>query len=500
MLRNFLDDSLSEAHIGIAAGARAHLERFRSFLLSFYATRLGYYPPRDFTPLLCRTMRRDFEALYNLLADDTYTNSEIMPSVAVGGMCTLQLVQSFDKTHKYEPLAHPLPLLPRFKVDSSVWMPWRSRSEKLRPSQRSLAHASLVKASNWTDSIWNNDLVKAYREFEEESVLFSRSADKKEKVSVVDARKVRWILVYAVYQVLRSITDFPTAIHDAEEASYHVAISTKNLPPWKELEITIPRRRQTDLALESPAIIWRDTPGFQNDSGKIEIKPDIDYFALTHQAPDTSYSSSVPSASPMSLPMRSSSVSRALGRSSTLRRSMRIFRQSTPPGISVTRKPVYHEIVVKGYGNGTNLVNFGPETISAAGSLARGPSTASHSGSTSPPESTNSSDTLDDSIKTPTSTTPMYLPFPEPKPPQQKRLSLQALSRSLSVKPTKRPMSTILSYEELVEQQRKSFYPEPHVADDDWTAMQVFMDAPVAGQRDQWEEYGADLGGLTEMM
>src|SRR5262245_31720697 len=92
MLKNFLDDELSDAHLGIPAGTRAHLERFRTFLMSFYSTQQGYYPPQSFDSDMYRSMREDFESLYELLVDNGCT-SDVMPSVAVGGICTIQLVQ-----------------------------------------------------------------------------------------------------------------------------------------------------------------------------------------------------------------------------------------------------------------------------------------------------------------------------------------------------------------------------------------------------------------------
>lgn len=376
MLTSFLDNELSESHLGIPSGARAHLERFRSFLLSYYTTRFGYYPPREFSPSTCSVMRDELEALYKLLVDDTYSATEGMPAVASGGICTLQLVQMFDAKHRYESLDNPLPLLPQFDQNGpSRRMSWRPRVDKLRPDQKLLAHTALIKASNWRESIFRNDLVKAYRKFEEDLVLGTSNADKQEKVSLVDARKVRWILVYATYQVLRSVTDIPSEVFDAGEANYHVAISTKNPPSLSEATVDMANlmERQTDLAVQSsPSIYWADSAGSTGGSGKIEIRPDIDYFALkrgesTSPVENTGRPSARGriSAASSAVPTRSNPVARGLSRNGTIRRSMLIFK---PGPISPTQeatslsRPLHHEIVVQGYGNGLNYVSITPGT------------------------------------------------------------------------------------------------------------------------------------------
>jgi hypothetical protein len=565
-LRNFLDDELSEANLGLPSGARAHLERFRSFLMSYYATRLGYYPPRSFEPSLYMSMRDDFEALYRFLVDGSYSARSGLPSVAVGGICTLQLIQTFDKQCQYEPLEHPLPRLPDFQpANSGHWSGWRPRLEKgkLRSGDRRMAHTSLVRASNWKESIFQNGLVKAYRGFEEDSVLSPNKADKQEKVSVSDARKVRWIVVYAAYQVLRSVTEIPLEVYDNHAAPYHVTVSTENLPPWEEqLEFDRLLRRQTDLALSSspsPRIVWTDSAGVESQSGKIEIKPDIDYFALNRQQEKQQQQHAIPtveSSSPVTIPTRNSSLSQSLSRNSTIRRSMRLFRPSSSPSIrraSSLSRPVYHEIVVHGYGNGTNVVHMDSEVPPVPLLSSESDSAA---GSSSSQASSESDDTLDDSIKTPSPTEPLmntYFPV-ETKPLKTRRDVVSMIaspSLPLPTRSLRRPRSTTVTssnndyssiYEELVEEQRRTFFnddcPAPlHIkskpnlkvstsnndisatrkrhslqprqtSHDDWLAMQAFMDGGKeqvldydeddADVEPAWEQY-ADLGGLTEM-
>lgn len=385
-LRSFLDEELSETNVGIPAGTRAHLERFRSFLLSFYSAKFGYYPPRVFDAGLLNTMADDFDALYELLVDSNYTASDSIPTTAVGGICTEQLVQTFDENNHFEPLPHPLPQLPQVETSTDglrllCKIPFL---EKVAPEQQQITIAALITASNWTEKCFKNDLVQAYRRFEEGMILSPSKADKNEKISLLEARKVRWVLVYATHQVLRRATRKPIEV-DGEDASYHLTASMDCIPPWSSAprESKKSLRIQTDIVAIDESMPKRTIKIQEAPVGRIEIKPDIDYFALTHKSRNPSLSTMSDSPSPTTL-SRSSSFSISLRRNSTIRRSLRVLRRSsmsgsqpstTPPG-----KPLYHEIVVQGYGNGTQTVTVeaDEEGLTMKGNLAgRSDSTAS---------------------------------------------------------------------------------------------------------------------------
>lgn len=392
MLRNFLDDELSETYLGLPHGARAHLDRFRGFLTAYYSASLGYYPPRNFDSDLLRIMREDFEALYELLVDNGYDRSESMPSIAVGGICTLQMVQNFDIAHGRETLAHPLPLLPYVpEKPKPRRMSWSPRADRTRPDSQLLSHTALIKATNWHESFFNNGLVRAYRRFEENSVL-SKRADKPEKVSLVDARKVRWLLVYSVYQVLKSVTDEPAEVHEDLEASYHLAVSPNLLPQWPQKhELGFLLRTQSDMVQGCPSTGPSGAPSPIAEEEKIDIQPDVDYFALTHKQPVTAERDGmVQDVFTASRPLsRSNSLSRALSftRHATVRRSRMLFKttmttSALPQAPNTSPRLGYHEIVVQGYGNGTNEVktNGASQPATSVGSWAsRSDSTASKS-------------------------------------------------------------------------------------------------------------------------
>jgi hypothetical protein len=217
----------------------------------------------------------------------------------------------------------------------------------MKPDPRLVAFASLNKATNRQDqSLYECTLVRAYRGFEKDCVFSPSKADKNEKLSQTDARKVRWILIYSILQTLLSVTRVPEEIRDTQNVPYSLCVLTAGCPPWKtERPLETLLRTQTDqtkedfiATLSKPASMTESTP-----YSPAEIKPDIDYFALTHK-PQHSYSNSAGTTSTTTL--RKATVRRAL---STLG-NMPEMRHPKP------HRATFHEILVHGYGNGTNTV------------------------------------------------------------------------------------------------------------------------------------------------
>ncbi|KAF6812936.1 hypothetical protein CPLU01_14793 [Colletotrichum plurivorum] len=382
MLKTFLEEELSETNLGLSAGGRAHLDRFRAFILSFYTGRLGYYPPLSldsrstiFDPEIFEILRKDFGAVHDLIVDEGFTSSESSPLLAQGGICAVQSVHAFDERCGFKSLKHPLPLLPEVIDDkasrrmSLQWLANTARGDsKLKPDHRLIAHAALIKAMNVRDSdLVDNEFVRAFRKFEEDSVAPHAKVDKGEKISPVDARKVRWILIYAVYQVLRNYTQPPPEVRDTVDADYHLAVSTDRLPPWKNGRGVKPlfqtRVDYTSNAKRSSVADWASqmSPGTSQLSAglispSIIIQPDIDYVAQSRRAETLSRRESV-----CGTP-GTRSRSRSLSRSSPFRRTLSIFRKNDGEITPVSRKVSYCEIVVHGYGNGTNAVTKTPST------------------------------------------------------------------------------------------------------------------------------------------
>lgn len=350
---------------------RAQLDRFRSTLWTFYTAKFGYFPPRDFDAKVIRAMQEDFEALYDLLVDDGAGMPGMMGGNNGGGLCILQIIRVFDSRNSFETRQHPLPLLPSASdVRKTHRLPWLGRGEMEKPANRLLAHTALIKASNWRESCFKNGLVRMYRDFEGRSLQPSTNkVDKSGDVSITDARKVRWILIYGMCQVLRSISEQAPQVA-GERAPYLLSASVAELPPWNTA---------LDTAMEIPILHsalptmpeTADEPWQPKYSDGVEIKPDIDYFALTHsperhQPEKLGRRQSMPvaqgAATPTTLSPSRPVSGNTLARRSTIRNSIRRrLRPGSASSATVTSSPTksaYHEIVIHGYGNGTNQVKL----------------------------------------------------------------------------------------------------------------------------------------------
>ena len=528
MLCNFLQDELSETHLGLPAQSRTHLDRFRAFIRGYYTTRLGFYPPISidarstiFEPQVYRLVAEDFRALFEYLVDTSFLAGSTESPLSQGGFCVLQNINDFDARHKYAPQRHPLPLLPDTAVQPPITsasnaatntdaasngflgvpmpkrslstrrVPWfgskkmdkllQTRSEKLMPDTRLVANASLLKATNkLRPDMARSDFLNAYRQFEEDSVFKPYKADRMEKISLVEARKVRWILVYAIHQTLQNcFIPPPLQITNAATVRYHMSISPKYIPEWKGGEAgiqdssasafssppvsptsgTLPSLRTLTNSFTFPATenlmpepltptsrhktmnsaLNTPTPSLARcmsmtalpdghhpstilmmpDRGRtaspvFDIRPDIDYLGLANRAEPTSLDVEV---EVVMLP-RSRSLTRTLSQKAAFRRSLSLFRGNSsnnvytqsqePPSPTIwsrvkqtdsgaerrsseptslqssfrakrnsflmrpssqskteekektheRKNSPYHEIVVHGYGNGTNPVQL----------------------------------------------------------------------------------------------------------------------------------------------
>jgi hypothetical protein len=373
-LGTFLEDELSSAYLGVSASARDHLDCFRSFLQAYYVEKLGYYPPKAingsslaFPSDIFAYMAAEFQQLYEFLADEQFTSSNCSSIPAQGGICVLQNVQAFDERHQHEPLPYPLCLLPEPVCYSPRSLTSRvsriGKRDKLHSSfdKRLVSLSSLAKASKRRDAeLMKCSLVKAYTLFEKDYIFSSVKADKNSHISIADARKVRWISVYAMLQTLRSATEVPEEVRDTSGLPYNLCVRTAGCPPWREEPGSVSRLDQQigqaeqywdeSSAVDSTSTV--SSPCTYSSETFTAIKPDIDYFQLSRQLSQTNLTSSQP---PTPKVLRKSSVRRALH---TLG-NMPELRHPRPVRNS------FHEILVYGYGNGQNAVVFSTSTSPA---------------------------------------------------------------------------------------------------------------------------------------
>ncbi|KAI1145354.1 hypothetical protein F4825DRAFT_457596 [Nemania diffusa] len=357
MLKTFLKDEMFEMDIMVCPGARAHLQRFRAFLQEVYAAYFGYYPPPSidaqttiFEADVFRAMRHDFKALYEFLVDENYEGSQTSTKPTGSGIDVLRDIKLFDKRYSYETLLRPFPLLPDIPRErSSYWIiSWRNRPSKASQPRGSNALTALSVATNSRcPDVVENHLVYAYRKFEEGQI----PSVKEGNMEPVDGRKLRWILIYAIYQTLRHSTGIATEISDATGAAYHLGISTAGLPPWE--------RSQLDLVSPPPSRL---------SSLKSKIKSNNDSPALEDQA--TWSARKRHGLAKLGTPtIKANFTDTVTRKSSTLRRSLSflIKHEAARPDSEVKSIP-YHEIIVRDFGNGTSTVadkELAVETTSA---------------------------------------------------------------------------------------------------------------------------------------
>ena len=236
-LSTFLEDDLSGTYIGLGKQAHIHLERFRSFLQTFYIGRYGYWPPTDsrygsaLSKDVYRSMYFEFRHLYEYLVD-TSSGTALQDNKPVdGGICVYQNIMSFDKRQKYVSLPHPLPMIPKLPAQLSHRKSFGRLLGRQQGKQERRVRAveALSAATNGLDhEVMRCGLVREYQHFEKTWTMREDST-----VSCADARKVRWILVYATLQVLISVTRAPKEVRDTEGVSYPLCCQTAGTPPWE---------------------------------------------------------------------------------------------------------------------------------------------------------------------------------------------------------------------------------------------------------------------------
>jgi hypothetical protein len=255
-LSRFLDEDFSPAYLGLTYGARNHLEQFRSFLHGFYVQKFGYWPPprgSAFPKALYKSMYYDFKNLYDFLVDEEST-TDLSTAPASGGICVLQNVENFDKRHKFVAQLHPLPLLPEDPTRKEPATLLRRRSlspEYNKGSQIQVASVALARATNSeNEAVMNSRIVHAYMHYEATYGLTSSLRD--ERVSIVDARKIRWLVIYGTLQYLISSLHAPAEVRDTETPEYPLCCLVSEKSTWNGHSEVRAQPAMTPAATSSP--------------------------------------------------------------------------------------------------------------------------------------------------------------------------------------------------------------------------------------------------------
>ncbi|KAK2758667.1 hypothetical protein FQN54_003357 [Arachnomyces sp. PD_36] len=348
-LGTFFQDRLSGTYLGLSDAARDHLDRFRSFLNTFYLGKYGRWPPPEFggggvlhfPKEAYRTLYFDFRCLYEYLADMESTPSMQHNKLASGGLCVLQNVSAFDRRNGYQTLLHPLPLLPENttpnnRADSGWATSLRPfgqtrhvlRTESVSRRNKLATVRALVLARNNRLDLMSTAIIQEYSRFEKVCTLGSA-----EKVSAADGRKVRWLLIYTVLQTLVSVNEAPREVTQKEDVPYPLCCHIPNLRPWNV--------QGDGLRLKRP-----NMPRAEIDENGISPDAKYPYYLNTRRSESSTNLG----------PREACSAPGAGGlRRLLTKRSHCKSRMNPRAKASVERKnPAFCEIIVYGYGNGLN--------------------------------------------------------------------------------------------------------------------------------------------------
>jgi hypothetical protein len=349
-LSTFLLDDFSSAYLGLAQGARNHLNRFQRFFHDFYTDKFGYWPPpvnaSPFPKALYKSMFYDFRSLYNLLADTESYNDLSSQKPASGGICIFQNVDQFNRRHKFTAQIHPLPLLPS---DARSQKSTRSLSSASYHSKPRDTSADLLAATNSLDAnAYNTKIIQAYLRFER--MHATGPTHREDRISAVDGRKIGWLLVYGTLQYLTSALRAPSAVRDTESPQYPLCCLVAGQSSWNA-------RTPMSVSSISPASM----SGTMSDYFQSPIQPDChreDYFAPETQVRHGVTETTVPFK--MQLPLRQPSL-RSFAPLTSL--SPRSSRRN-----SLTPKPNPHRaIIVQGYGDGISQPTAAASIQTASG-------------------------------------------------------------------------------------------------------------------------------------
>lgn len=331
------------------------MNRFRRFLHNFYVKKFGYWPPprgSAFPKALYKSMFFDFQNLYDYLVDTNSTTDFTLQGPASGGICVLQNVDSFDKRHKFPSQPHPLPLLPSYAEPAKKMESQKSLRQLTLSAHHNKANnvqtisAALAVATNSPRAAINNSsIVKEYAHFER--AYSSTLNQRDEKVSVVDARKARWLLIYGTLQYLVSALRAPKEVRDTETADYPLCCLLPEQSSWpgSSQVSTASATSVVGSAVNVPQVIDEYLSNAQAEF--TSIQPDChreDYFSSR----TSSLRGSVEVPAPLRIPTpAANSPSRTFGSISLPGRSSRRN--------SLKLRPTSHcEIIVQNYGNGLN--------------------------------------------------------------------------------------------------------------------------------------------------
>ena len=234
------NDTILNKQLRLSDASLRHLERFRTWLQGFYVQRHGYWPPhvmkakfgkiRPLPKHTLLTMYADFRNLYAFMVNseaDPFVQPEVSRSV-------VDVLTTFDEAMKFVPLPHLIPHLPatdfthgELRRTKNTFFLFRSKKAKFDGRRAAVASALMVAANANDLKVVSSSIVREYALFERQYTM-----EEREPITASEARMARWVLIYALLQILVSVTHAPDEVRDVEGVDYPLCAQTAGGPPW----------------------------------------------------------------------------------------------------------------------------------------------------------------------------------------------------------------------------------------------------------------------------
>ena len=250
-LTTFYFDDAHFSQEDMSPTVRAASSRFRRFLRQYYEKVYQTWPVKKGQPglwldrTIVNRLQQDFNALYEYGVDrnvswnedidiDDRSKRYLLKSVDsqdfgldAEDFRMLGVFQNLDCRLNVADIPYPYPLLPTSisppaQTKKSVFR--GKRQDKGRESRVAHAYAESSNASQLRREYAENDLLKAFIQFER--------ADQPGEVEPREARRERWILIYSILQTLAGISVDVPQLSFKGDVSYFLNARLQGLPPW----------------------------------------------------------------------------------------------------------------------------------------------------------------------------------------------------------------------------------------------------------------------------
>jgi hypothetical protein len=255
-------------------------DKIREFFLSYYRGIEGRWPP--LTPAAeenwlnrtwARRLQTDFGALYDYLVDRTVTwdgheerSGRKWNIIRKGhrdfdteslGLPFTDILVAFDNQHKIPHIPHPYclvpdPIEPKKNSGDNLFKKSKQPEDKMASRKAALAYTNSTNVFLLASDFKKNDMVEQFIQYEKDNYS-----------SFVDpyaARRGRWVLIYAILQVLGSVSVDSPIMRYEDGVSYHLSPKLHGTPPWAKHRAVPPEATHNQSHCFVVPETWKEEP------------------------------------------------------------------------------------------------------------------------------------------------------------------------------------------------------------------------------------------------